>query len=132
MIILPHVLTVIFVVTLPGLQTGYKIVLTGLITASVIYYYRWHISRSLGKSVLQAVHTMNVGNAGSWTIDLAGQKEIGAVLLPDSFVNNWMVILNFKDRQNKRYTLLVPADAVSDDVFRQLKVRVRLFSDRNG
>lgn len=139
-IVFSHLAVLVFTLTLLALSILPTFALTALVSLSLIYYYRRHISASLAGSVLQAKHLMPSGvhkdtdavtdstHDLQWHITLQSGKHLHVRLLPSSFVSNYLVILIFSDQQKKRYSLIVAADAVPADQFRQLKIRVRLYS----
>ncbi|MEE9350784.1 MAG: protein YgfX [Thiotrichaceae bacterium] len=127
-VFLSHVLVALFVITLLDVNLAVSFLLVGLIALSFAYYYRWYISKSLDKSVLSAVHQFQKNKKTTWAIDTLKRKDLAVELLSSSFVNPRWVILNFKDQSRHHYTLMVPCDAVSSEVHRQLRVRLKVLS----
>ncbi len=122
-LICSHLLALVVVLTL--LQSGWLVtsVLSVMILFSCFYYYRWHIRRTLNKSVIRAAYTPRGNPSGQhWRIDAVREADIPVTLLASSFMSTWLVILNFKDRQQYRYTLIIPVDAVSRTSYRRLRV----------
>lgn len=127
-VFLSHALVAIFVIVLLDISLIATLLLVVLIALSFGYYYRWHISKSLDKSVLSAVHQFHKNKESAWTIHVLKQKDLAVELLSSSFVNTRWVILNFKDQSRQYYTLMVPYDAVSSEEHRQLRVRLKVLS----
>ncbi len=137
-VVLPHLLAILFVFILIDINVVVAITLAMMIILSFIYYYRWHVSKSLNKSVISVVHLFQqnkqtvVGNKklrseqGGWKISLSGQKDITVNLLSSSFVSTGWIVLNFKDQKRNRYTLMLPFDAITSEQHRQLRVRIEV------
>lgn len=101
-----------------------KFVMILLIVASWVYYYRLHVTKVLRRSVIAAYHQGGYASKG-WSIRLSDEKVVD--LLPSSYRSQWWIVLNFcHTPSNERYTLLVPADSVSAETHRQLRVRLHL------
>ena len=128
-VIVSHVFTLLFVVVLLDIMPLYTVPLVLMIALSLAYYYKLHISKRLNKSVLYAVHSFHKGQDHHWLIRLPHKNEdLKVAILPTSFVNNILVILNFKDHNNQKYSLMIPADSVPKHVNRQLRVRLKVMS----
>ncbi|GAA0403449.1 hypothetical protein GCM10009133_10160 [Cocleimonas flava] len=61
----------------------------------------------------------------NWFIKNALEEEKTVDLQAESFVSNYLLILNFADNKKKSYTVIVTPDSVSKDLFRQLRVVLR-------
>ncbi len=132
MVIFSHLLALLFVITLLDVFWIIKLAIAAMILLSSIYYYRWHVNKSLNQSVLSVVHLfhphrqLSQSMKKSWSISLLKQKDLAVDLLPSSFVNVWWIVLNFKDQNNRRYTLILPYDSITLEQHRQLRVRLRV------
>lgn len=127
LVILSHALVFVFVILLLDIELVFALILILMIAMSLAYYFQLHISKTLRKSVQYAVHSFHKGEDKGWSVRLSHQKEdLSVVIQPSSFVSNRLIILNFKDHHNKTYSLMIPADSVTQPVNRQLKVRLKV------
>ncbi len=60
-----------------------------------------------------------------WSIETA-DRAVPAELLDSSFVTHWLTILNFRCRDGSRVSSLLLADSVDAEVFRRLRVRLKV------
>ncbi len=128
-VVLSHALVLMFVVLLLNIKLAVTLVLIIMITLSLAYYYQLYISKTLSRSVLYAVHSFHKGQDKGWSVRLSHQKEDLAVTIQSSsFVSNSLIILNFKAHNNKTYSLMIPVDSVTQQVNRQLRVRLKVMS----
>ena len=88
---------------------------------SYLYYYLWHVSYSLSKSIIQ----LKMNTSGEWTLVNSKNKTIKVTLQPSSFVSQYLLLLNFNSPNNKQYTVLIEKSMVSRDEYRYLKVRLK-------
>ena len=105
-----------------------------LIGFSWFYYYRLHITKVLSRSVFSAYHHQDRG----WSVSIAPEyssnvqnDDMAVTLSSSSYMSRWWVVLNFNPIDNlaaihRRYTLLVPVDSVSAEVYRHLRVRLKI------
>lgn len=110
-----------------------QLVVLLLIGFSWFYYYRLYFTKVLDSSVLAAYHHQDKG----WLISIVPKYnhvqdgDVVVILSGSSYVSQWWIILNFYPVDTvavaqRRYTLLVPADSVSAEVHRQLRVRLKI------
>jgi hypothetical protein len=52
-----------------------------------------------------------------------------AVMMPETLVSFWIVILLFRLEDGRRYTVLIWPDSVHADAFRRLRVRLKLVGE---
>lgn len=127
LIILSHALILLFVVLLLDIKLVFALIFILMIVLSLAYYFQLYICKTLKKSVQYAVHSFHKGQDKGWSVRLSHKKEDLAVAIqPSSFVSSSLVILNFKDHNNKTYSLMIPADSVTQQVNRQLRVRLKV------
>ncbi|MGV6808830.1 MAG: protein YgfX [bacterium] len=85
-----------------------------------IQHYLQQVHRS---SVLRAVWDED----GEWQLLLADYRVQSVQLSPKSLLTPWLMCLRFHSLEtNKRYTLLLFADALSAETLRQFRLRMRL------
>jgi toxin CptA len=64
-----------------------------------------------------------------WQLDTANGETIKARLLGSSYVNPWLIILNFRPEQGGRVLpVVIMPDSVDSTTFRRLSVKLRLYS----
>jgi len=123
-----HLASVVVVLILVRDHWFIQLVIVLLIGFSWFYYYRLYGAKVLRKSVLAAYHHQDQG----WSISISSTNnkqgsDIAVTLLGSSYASQWWVVLNFHHaKTNSHYTLLVPADSVSAEVHRQLRVRLKI------
>jgi len=64
-----------------------------------------------------------------WELLTADGAVREARLLPASYVHPWLAVLRFVAEDRRRYTVLLPSDALDPDSHRKLRVRLGLYSD---
>ncbi len=109
-----------------------SLLLLPVVALSLLYYYRWHISNTLKKSVLSVQHHFQSNTQHKWSITPAESSKADLIveLLPSSFVSTGLIILNFKAEDNQRYTCIIFSDAITAEQHRQLRVRIKVLSNR--
>jgi len=122
-IFVPHLIALVFMIFFVDLPWFILLFLISLITVSIVYYLRLHLLKNLKKSVI-SVHQDSTRN---WHIVCAHQDNKQPVELQgSSFISPLMLILNFKDINNKRYSVLFMPDSLPEQYFRRLRVRIRV------
>lgn len=64
-------------------------------------------------------------SGNNWLLT-TGDVTSKAVLLPETLVSFWLVILLFRFEDGRRCSVLICPDSVHPDVFRRLRVRLKL------
>ena len=102
--------------SLPGASAG----IFALIGAGYLIQQWWvHIARLSADSIV-AVQLIGDNN---WRVQTrAGLYRDSLQLLPGSFCHPVLVMFRLSDAAGHRYSLVVPADAVAAEPFRQLRV----------
>ncbi len=120
LVLLPHFVSFILILSLIHVQMPafVLIFLLLLIVFSCFYYLRLHIWLSAKNSVkLIFQDTKN-----QWFLVNSAGEEKSVCLLPDSFYSNYLLILNFVDIYENKYSVIITPDSVPRDSYRQLKV----------
>lgn len=66
-----------------------------------------------------------VANAdGRWTLERANRERVESALLGDSTVQSWLLILNFRDVEGRRYTRILLGDEAPGEALRRLRARL--------
>ncbi|HFC91830.1 MAG TPA: hypothetical protein ENJ51_03370 [Leucothrix mucor] len=92
-----------------------------IIASSTYYFYRWHISRTLNKSILE----LHINSSGDWSLLTFTKKYNNVTPLDSSFSSQYLVIINFSMTTIGQYTLLITNDMISKNEFRRLRVRLK-------
>lgn len=61
---------------------------------------------------------------GRWTLERAKRERVEAVLLGDTYVQSWILILNFRSAEGGRCTRIVMGDEAEEDALRRLRARL--------
>ena len=125
LLIFSHVIVAFLIVTLVTISLWLQLIILILISLSFIYYYQLHISRHLKKSVLSVRQHRYRG----WFIISNRNEELAVDLQGSSYSSPWLVILNFKHEVSGNYTVIIPSDAVSAALHRQLRVRLKMLGE---
>ncbi|MDH5219424.1 MAG: hypothetical protein OEX19_17090, partial [Gammaproteobacteria bacterium] len=62
---------------------------------------------------------------GGWLIKQKNGEEHRVSMLKDTFVSLPLVVLNFKEAEKRRFSMILVRGMLSDESFRQLRVRLR-------
>jgi len=116
-----HAGALVLVSTLPVL------VLLKLIITVFVLLSLW---RTLNQVLLKqraAIRQFVWGADDDWTLVAGDGQTKNAKLLPSSYVQSWMTVLNFDVGQRLRpYSVVLLADAIDPEMFRRLRVRLTL------
>lgn len=99
-----------------GLPLILKLLLSLLIIISFFY-----LKKGEGQ-VIKAVWL----SENDWVIVDRFGTQVASRLTPLSFRCSWLVILSLKTDEGKNISLMIPFDALDPDIFRQLKVKLKL------
>lgn len=66
-----------------------------------------------------------------WTIVDRKGKSIEVKLLPEAYLNTWLVVAHFRDERGKRRTVMLAKDSARADGLRRLRVLLRYGTPRN-
>ena len=109
----------VFILPVPVLL---KLIIVVLVLASL-----W---RTLNQVLLKqraAIRQFVWGADADWTLIAGDGQAIAAKLLPSSYVQPWMTVLNFDVGQRFRsYSVVLLPDAIDPEMFRRLRVRLTL------
>jgi len=62
----------------------------------------------------------------TWQYALNQHDFVSIEILPSSVLNTWLIILHVKTEAGKRENLLICKDTVNEDLYRRLKVRLKI------
>ncbi|MCF6354382.1 MAG: hypothetical protein L3J26_04660 [Candidatus Polarisedimenticolaceae bacterium] len=97
------------------------------VAVSLIQATRTHLLRSNGS----AIRSAQWDSAGEWMLFFANGDEIAAQLKASSYLQPWLVVLNFSTSRFRRHTLILLPDAVDPERLRRLRVRLRLLGSKD-
>jgi len=121
-VLAPHLLVLMVVLSLDVFNYGLKIILVILIIISANYYIFLYLRQTLEKSITMIFQD----SSKNWLIKTNNQAQKTVLLMPSSFINNKLILLNFIDSKNKKYYALITPDSLSKSDFRHLFVRIKL------
>lgn len=100
-----------------------KLFLLGLMVFSGIYYWK----RVIHAQHPNAIKRLTWRADGEWLLEFVSGETLAAELLPNAYVLPWLVVVGFRDKATRKVTrLALFQDAVNVDVYRNLRVRLRL------
>jgi hypothetical protein len=113
---------------LPLLQLPLWLMLA--ISFAVLYslFYAWR--RQVRRAHPDAVRTVHWKDAGCCYLTLYSGQQLAVSLASQAFILPWMVVLHFKTPQRRLRYLLVLSDMLDEEVFRRLRVRLRIATDQ--
>ncbi len=101
-----------------------------LLKLTIIVLVLVSLWRTLNQVLLKqrtAVHQFVWGVDGDWTLIASDGQAKKAKLLPSSYVQSWMTVLNFDVGQRFRpYSVVLLPDVIDPEIFRRLRVRLTL------
>ena len=115
---LGHLAAIGCVVIVP-LTFWLKLILSGMLVASLIHTLTLHVWRSRASSII----ALQCDRDGVAVIQMRSGEEREARVLGSSFVASYLTIVLLKPNTNRRvHTLVVLPDMLEPDIFRQLRV----------
>jgi len=122
LISIPHLLALAITFLIIPFSIIMSLILMLFIFASFIFYFKWHIYKSLKRSL----HEVRQDSAKNWLIRTKAGDFKKASLLDSSFASNWLIIVNYIDMDKVRYSAVFTPDSLSVEDFRRLIVRFKL------
>jgi len=99
-----------------------KLLLSGAVLGSLVQNFIGHVSRRFPWSIVGLVWE----NSGDWELTRRDGKKETACLLPSSFVQPSLIVLNFRIEGSwRRPSVVLFRDAEDADTLRRLRVRMR-------
>ena len=111
----------IFFLSSRKINTALFLLILISIALSYLYYYRWHVVRTLEKSVRE----IHISARDDWFLVNSSGQKIAATVLQNSFISNTFLVLNFRSAHDDKYTVLLTKNMIDCDRFRRLKVRLK-------
>ncbi len=120
LIVVPHSIALVILLFVNPISAYLNAVFIVCILVSLIFYYQRYIARVHQRSVRK----LSQDSARNWFISLSNNTKIQVFLLSSSFVSCYLIILNYRDINNKHYVVVFTPDSLSSGDFRRLVVRV--------
>jgi toxin CptA len=106
------------------LNLAIKLALLAALMVGFIYHTRRYLLKTGKRSVANLVWL----EQDHWQLETTRGETVDANLLGSSFVNPWLVVLNFKPETGGRmWPVVILPDSVDSTTFRRLSVKLRLF-----
>lgn len=116
------------IVFIVSLTVWLRLLLLLVVVASLRYTLALHANRRAAR----AVRTVEWEPDGEWTLGLHNADHCGPCRLRSRFVHPWLVVVHLRcPGAWFPMNLVIAADAVDDDAFRQLRVRLTM-GDRDA
>jgi hypothetical protein len=120
-----HVAPLLLLPWLP-LPAWLKLVIVSMVLYSLLDSWR----RLIRRSHPDAVHSVTWKDTEHCRLMLQSGKQLDVTLASQAFILPWLVVLHFRtSRRHLRY-LPVLADMLDEEVFRLLRVRLRIAMDQ--
>jgi len=116
-----HLGALITVFTLP-LELDLQLLLSFLIFICLVRAMRRHVFRNAAS----AIRRVEWDGEGEWRLFLASGEELTAKLCPSSYVQPWLLVLNFSSGRFVNRSLILTSDAMDPDLLRRLRMHLRL------
>ena len=120
-IIIPHLFVMVLVLTVDPIPNYLRLILFILIVISVVYYYRLHILGTLKYSVSR----IGQDSVKNWILKTHDGRSRQVSLLDSSFVSQYLIVLNYIDRNKSNYVVVFTRDSLPISDFRHLIVRLK-------
>jgi len=78
-----------------------------------------------------AIRELTWEGDGRWLLTLASGRQFRSELLRPTFVNRWLVVLNFRCGRVRSCSMVLVAGSMDADLLRRLRVRLRLAGDQD-
>ena len=120
-VLVPHLLVLVVVLKLDVFNLAVRLLLVSLILISGCYYLRLHLQQSLNRSV----SSIYQDSAKNWFIKTPKAEKLAVTPSTSSFLSRVLILMNFRDENNKNYTVIITPDSLSRAQFRRLYVRIK-------
>lgn len=123
-LILVHVAPLLLLPLLP-LPPWLKLAISSMVLYSLLDSWR----RLIRRSHPGAIRRVTWKDAEHCRLSLQSGKQLDVTLASQAFILPWLVILHFRSSRRRFLYLPVLADMLDKEVFRQLRVRLRIAMD---
>ena len=122
LILFPPLFVCTLLISLDLFNFKFKLIIILLICFSTIYYLRLHIHHALKKSV----RVIYQDSSKNWFIETIDTERKEVQLSNTSFFSQPLILINCTDFNNKKYTVLITPDSLSNAEHRRLIVRLKM------
>ena len=112
---------------LPFLDLSVWLIAVFVPVLTINLYNSWR--RYVWRTHPQSIQSLCWQEANELTVTLQSGEELQASLVQRALILPWLVILHFKVAGHPGHSLLLTPDMLPDDIFRQLRVRLRMAMD---
>ena len=95
-------------------------------TAALIVCFINHVRQHLLRINKRTVHNLIWQVQDQWQLETPSGELINAKLLGSSYVNPWLIVLNFKPEAGRMLPVVILPDSVDSTTFGRLSVKLRL------
>ena len=112
---------------LPFLDLSVWLIAVFVPVLAINLYNSWR--RFVWRTHPQSIQSLCWQEANELTVTLQSGEELQAKLVQRALILPWLVILHFKVAGHPGHSLLLTPDMLPDDIFRHLRVRLRMAMD---
>lgn len=112
-------LLIIFLIEIP---LWVKILAVFFLLFSLMLTLRQHVFRAVPDAIANLVWE----EGDDWIMSLKNGNQLGAKMTTSRFISPWMTVLNFVDESKRKRAVVLLADSLNKESFRQLRVRLRV------
>ena len=94
-------------------------------TAALIVGFVNHVRQHLLRINKRAVHNLVWQDQDQWQLENSSGEFVNAKLLGSSYVNPWLIVLNFKPKSGRMLPVVIMPDSVDSTTFRRLGIKLR-------
>lgn len=94
-------------------------------TAALIIGFTNHVRHHLLRNNRRSVQNLVWQDQDQWQLETSSGKLINAKLLGSSYVNPWLIVLNFRPESGRMLPIVIMPDSVDSTTFRRLSVKLR-------
>ena len=101
-----------------------------ILVAALIVGFINHTRQYLLKTSKRAVTNLIWQQQDQWQLETARGEIINARLMGSSYVNPWLIVLNFKPEEGGRMLpVVIMPDSVDSTTFRRLSVKLKMYGE---
>ena len=124
-IVLPHLLALLLIISIEVFPLWLKFILSIMVTVSFAHYYKFYFTLKLKKSVT----LIRQDSRENWFIKLSNsennEEPKSVSLLPSSFISRFLIVLNFLDKNDTEYSVIIMPDSISSINFKHLYIKLK-------
>jgi hypothetical protein len=90
----------------------------------VVYSYLHHYRLQVRRQAAQAITALRWDCGNHWRLTLHSGSTVAAYLLPQVYIQPWLVILHLRTEHGRTACVVLLSDMLEPDEFRKLRVRL--------